>query len=263
MTHTTPQRQSSRGGFSLAELIIAVGILAVGMVMVGALFPAAIRANQSTRRNVLWSIICENGIAAAKALYSVHTEPPGYANSSALRLGSEELVVEADDAVTDLLSRNGRVFPQQDYASEYGFMWLARRYNDDDDDETFEGYQMVMVSFKRREPTDGRVVFAQRLISYQPGSTSVTMATVESKNMFRQGSPVILRASGDFSTITQALSNGQAATIDRPLMPADSGSTSAGLRAYMVVEQLDGGTRDHRFSPAMTTMTTRFGLLGN
>jgi prepilin-type N-terminal cleavage/methylation domain-containing protein len=255
-----------RRGFSLAELIIAIGILAVGMVMVGALFPAAIRANRSTHRNVLGSIICESGIAVAKARYSTNPKPPG--QTTQMPLGNTMLVVEADDLVTGLLNRQGRQYPQDDINSPYGFMWAARRLDDDDDDETFEGYQMVMVSFKRREPA-GRVKFAQRPVAYQPGTTSISMNLTSGANtkadLLRNGSPVINRKTGDYATITQAASSGQACSIDRPLVPAGGSASNEALNVYMVVEQTTdaGQWVDERFSPAMTTMVTRFGLLGD
>ncbi len=256
-----------RRGFSLAELIIAIGILAVGMVMVGALFPAAIRANRSTHRNVLGSIICESGIAVAKARYSTSPTPPAATTNQPL--GNTILNIEADDTVTRLLSRQGRQYPQEETGSPYGFMWVARRVDDDEDDETFEGYQLLMVSFKRRD-AGGQVVFAQRSVSHQPGTVDMAIprapgAPVDKANLLRNGSPVINRNTGDYATVTQSSSTGEACNLDRPLVPADAGSSNQAIPVYMVVEQTTGaaGLEDERFSPAMTTMVTRFGLLGD
>ncbi|MBN1942400.1 MAG: prepilin-type N-terminal cleavage/methylation domain-containing protein [Phycisphaerae bacterium] len=59
--------RKGRKAFTLMELLIAIGILAVGGAMAAALFPAAIKENQSSYNDTLGSIICQNGLATIKA----------------------------------------------------------------------------------------------------------------------------------------------------------------------------------------------------
>ena len=57
---------SRNGGYSLIELMIAIGIMGVGMTMAAALFPTAIKQNQSTFADMQGMMLCENGLAIAK-----------------------------------------------------------------------------------------------------------------------------------------------------------------------------------------------------
>ncbi len=64
----TPATRSQHSrAFTLAELMIAIGIMGIGLVMVMALFPAALKENASSVHDVMGSLICKNAIAIAKA----------------------------------------------------------------------------------------------------------------------------------------------------------------------------------------------------
>jgi len=54
-------------GFTLAELLISIGILGVGLTMSAALFPAGLEANKHSADDLVGTIICQNGLAMAKA----------------------------------------------------------------------------------------------------------------------------------------------------------------------------------------------------
>ena len=54
-------------GFTLAELLISIGILGVGLTMSAALFPAGLEANKNSANDLLGTMICQNGLAMAKA----------------------------------------------------------------------------------------------------------------------------------------------------------------------------------------------------
>jgi len=51
--------------FTLAEILVALGILAIGMSMVASVFMAAMQFNMRSRNSVLGRIICENAMVVA------------------------------------------------------------------------------------------------------------------------------------------------------------------------------------------------------
>lgn len=57
-----------RRGYSLAELVLALGVLAIGMTMAAALFPAAIKLNELSTRDSIGTIVATNGLAIAQAV---------------------------------------------------------------------------------------------------------------------------------------------------------------------------------------------------
>ena len=69
-TRTTRQARAGRRGFSLAELMIAIGIMGIGLTMAASLFPAAIREHSRSASNVLGMIMTENGLETARAALS-------------------------------------------------------------------------------------------------------------------------------------------------------------------------------------------------
>lgn len=65
---TPPGRsRMAKAGFSLAELLFAIGILGVGMIMAAGLFAAGLRQNKSSTDDVLGTIICKNAGAILQA----------------------------------------------------------------------------------------------------------------------------------------------------------------------------------------------------
>lgn len=255
-------------GFSLTELMIAIGILAVGMVMAGSLFPAAMQANRRSVANVLGSIICENGLAIAKARWAGLTEADfddlTERGRNLLKFRDplpnkrEVLEVLADDFVTeiDFLSDADRTYPVGDLESKYGFVLMMRPMDDDDDVGTWEGYQLVATSY-RRQLDNGLVVC--KAIS---GSVIDDTVTSYSDYSLRAGSPVIDRYSGAFGVMTSAAP--YSGKMDRAI------ETDEEVEYFFIVVETDpaiGGPdlpdAALRFSPAMATMVTRMGLTGD
>jgi prepilin-type N-terminal cleavage/methylation domain-containing protein len=54
------------GGFSLVEVMLAIGILAIGLAMTMSIFPAAVAQNEASFDTVLGNLIAENGLAIAE-----------------------------------------------------------------------------------------------------------------------------------------------------------------------------------------------------
>ncbi len=246
------------GGFSLAELMIALGILAVGLSMAGALFPAAIKANQNSTRSVIGSIICENGLAVGKARYAEGSVgPPGGGSAG------RKIHVLADDGTANqtFLSTDGRIYPLGDDGSPYGFALLQRTINDDEDNNTFEGWQMISVSYRRRlDISESNVVF-KSLVGNINTDDPELITTVGGTPHLHLGTPVVNNANGSFSMATSASLSGEQAWMNKPLRltPGQLADPPDTLYVTTLVEQ-DDLQQEHRFSPALTAMSTRFGL---
>jgi len=271
----TDGRQTAPRGFSLTELMISIGILAVGLVMAGALFPAAIKANSQSVSDVLGSIICENGLAITKARWASLTSND-FGTASAVKpldkfvtvtgVGKPALVVLADDSPTDsllplgepdnqfFLTRQGRAYPQGDETGEYGFVLLMRRMDEDLDPTTFEGYQIVVTSYRCRL-AGGLVTYRTQGVSISSGKTTVVGGMGAQLCM---GTPAIHNVTGAFVKMTQAHPSGVSGQLERPfpeeVEPVD--------RIWMVVEKDPLTGEQLRISPALATMSTRTGLTG-
>jgi len=67
MKRIETKRLTSRG-FTLAEVLIALGVLAVGLTMSAALFPAAIIETEKSVNASIGTLICDNAVLAAKRI---------------------------------------------------------------------------------------------------------------------------------------------------------------------------------------------------
>lgn len=249
-----------RRGFSLTELMISIGILAVGLVMAGSLFPAAMQANRRSVRDVLGSIICENGLAIAKARWAAlspqELRRPGLSRFVTTASGRQELLqVLADDSIEgqELILPEGRAYPQGYADAKYGFVLMMRPMDEDDDPETFEGYQLVATSYRRQVANSS--VFCRQL----PATIQSDATTFYSTNGgLHVGSPVIDRATGAFVTLVQADRTGVIGGLERAF------GESNGTASYIIVilEEEAGTNQELRLSPALATMVTRTGLTG-
>ncbi len=268
-TSNTSHRRKTKGrGFSLTELMIALGILAIGLVMVGALFPAAMEANRRSMQNVLGSIICENGMATVKARWAaLGTEAFELSNMAGLSgfrdlngRGQDPKMLEVladDDPETTtafLLPADRAYYGDPD---KYGFVVMMRPIDEDRDAQTFEGFQFVVTSFRRQDP-NGLVVCRSL------GPNISQEQVFNGGGNLRMGSPLIDRETGIYGTLEKATTDGGTGEMDRGF-DDDAVVTSA----YVIVElnpnEFVDGTSDmeHQLvSPAMATMVTRTGLTG-
>jgi len=266
----------ARRGFSLTELMISIGILAVGLTMAGALFPAALQASRESLKDVLGSIICENGLAIAKARWASLTDDEFLADGSALTkfrdatIRGEELMVLADDGDDhpNFLTSAELAYPLGDETSKLGFVLMMRPLDDDNDPGTFEGYQLVATSYRRSLPPPFYAPDSHGLVVCESISGSLSGELVnsyrEDDGLLRGGSPIIERGSGSFATVTQAQLSGFRGMLDHAFeVEADAPSF------FVVVEksplEMDPVTNEIlvlRLSPALATMVTRMGLTG-
>ncbi|MFP4214397.1 MAG: prepilin-type N-terminal cleavage/methylation domain-containing protein [Phycisphaerae bacterium] len=132
---TNSRRSTRGGGFTLSELMIALGIIAYGLTMSAGLFATAMQYNNQSFRSVVGTIICENG--ASVAITALRHDPGNPIG------GSDEL-----EDVTDKLELAERTYPagsvdsDGDRTSRYGYCVLAKHIGDEND------YQLTIVSYK-------------------------------------------------------------------------------------------------------------------
>jgi hypothetical protein len=280
--------------------MIAIGILAIGLVMAGALFPAAMQMNQRSTRDIMGSIICENGLAMTKVRFaSGAAKPPPRGGVAGTH---PKLMKLADDTTAGqtIFSKEMCRYPQGDLDSPYGFVLLYRYIDRDLDDNTPEGRQLIAVSYKRRStPVEGPDPWVDQPVYLQsstggiePDDTYFRISKIKQAGttgtpdgeiyVFREGSPVFDRLTGRYGRIqsVSAAWSGSA-VLDRAIdlgaddvitPPSDPKSERTGPDgpgdAHSATKNPMGAWEffvllekgQDRYSPALTTLMTRMSL---
>ena len=227
-----------RWGFSLAELMIAIGILGIGMTMAATLFPTAIKLNEMSTQETIGTIICENGLAIAQTF---------------LRAGNvtdPNLVVlaDADAAHTTLISAAHQCYPDGATISRQGFVVLGRQVQMPNAPPPV--HQLVIVSYDKK--TTQAVTAEQVTISDKSTSGGVTKVTL-SPTFYADkiGSPLIVAKNASFARIIDYNSGTKKCYLDHDI---DANPTD---KAFVIVE---GGVAN---SPAMTVLVANTALNPN
>jgi prepilin-type N-terminal cleavage/methylation domain-containing protein len=284
--HGTRRLQTT--GFTLTELMIAIAIFGIGLAMAAALFPAAIKQNQSSVNNVMGSIICQNGLATVKALPQDKLETlqsrfdPG-TTPTTLTLG-------ADDSDTTIITQFDRDYRRvEPYAAvttpqPYGYIllgrWENRPANVANGLKCVRIFQLAVVSYKRSvTPLANSRVTAQQvtLVSKLGGSNTADIQAFELNNgglstvelsagpniAVRPGTPLIFADNGEFAIVTKVSpgsgANNYVAVLDRIIDPSNARVTAGNTAAWIVQEQDNNGP-PLPVSPAMSVLVTRTGL---
>ena len=230
-----------RGGFSLAELLISIGILAIGLAMSAALFPAALKESERSVNSALGTLICQNGLALGKSALRGDNESPGNPSNEVRELTLQDM--------TNLLGQGAR-YPYG-VNGKTGIILLARKI-------TADSYQLVTVAYRRTKLANAVTARSIAGLSIaSDGADEDGDGSVDNKGtavsggggQFRVGSPLIFSASGDFGIIVATDVNRNTATLDRRL------NAQAGLAAFVIQEATILSS-----SPHMATMTTQTGL---
>ena len=234
---TIPPRKPNarRKGFTLAELMISIGVLGIGLTMVASLFPLGLHENQDCVRYALANTITENGLAIVKAV------PAASINSF---VGTSTVLVPLfDETLSGRLPAAWLHFPTAVTPAEYkrGFLAMVRKVNDDNNSATDEGHQIVIVAWEKTGPVTNQVKPIRITYTVDPNDA---LNITASGDLFA-GSPLIDEQTGMFSMIVSANDGRTACTLDRPLRPA--GASAAG---YVIAEMV-GTTDKVPISPAM------------
>jgi len=224
------------------ELLFAIFILGVGLAMGAALFPAGIIANRDSDRDLRGMLICQNGLAIAKARLT-HGDVTD----------DTDLVPHTRFADTDAIPDEDFQYPAGS-GSKRGFLLLARRMAPNEND-----YQLVIVSYDKTNA--GHTAEALRVnctISGGEGKFPVSLIGGEANPSQLIGSPA-LTVDARYARITGIEFDADAGedvfVLDRPV---DSAEVNV---SYVIVERdLPGGSIVGTRSPAMAVLVARTAL---
>ena len=236
-----PKSEIGRSGFSLVELMISIAILGIGLTMAAALFAAAINRNESSVDDAVGSIICENGLAVAKAVLVA-----GDISSGTLQVLADESSPIGDDLIFYASQHHPSGLEDGDIGNNdqmKGFVVLGRQDG--------SCYQLVVVSYARSKNNTVEAITLTSNIS-DPADESFTINGVAADDCPKLvGSPVIDTDSGKFAMITGV--SGTTAYLDHAI-------GEAAVNPIVIVEKNGGGSITGDSSPAMAVLVTRTGL---
>ena len=230
--------KTNKRGFTLAEILIALGILAIGMSMVAAIFPAAMVLNRQSQNSTLGTIICENGLVMTEMVLTADL------------VDSEKLEIYADRNHGDLLSATQQLYPVDPENLDKvrtGFVVMARQIRGD---KVPPGvFQIITVAYRVRKPGNTAELFAT--------NCTVNGRNVSGATKLRIGSPLISRKNGGYAYIDSINQSGTAGTLD-----IKSGQTRdmPGENGYYVLIEKENGETINRRSPAIGIMSKMTGL---
>ena len=232
ITRTTKTRTRRRQGFSLAETMIAIGILGIGMAMSASVFPAALRETQRTTNTQVGLMICENALTMARCI-----------------LRKPDVPSNANPAVKNLLESaysarfgGGFVYPVSDVTGggkfAFGYLLFGKFKTDD---------LRTLIAVAYRKSADTATVGAYVVDGVTASGRKIS--TSGANKHLRTNSAVINTASGEFAVIVSG--DGTRGVLDRPL-------TIAGGSVYAVAEVTAGVFSD--LSPAIAILSLDAGL---
>jgi prepilin-type N-terminal cleavage/methylation domain-containing protein len=220
-------------GFTLAEILIALGILAIGMSMVAAIFPAAMEFNRRSTNSTLGTIICENGITLAELNLSAEIV-------DSVAQPDEIAVYMVDDNHAAHLTSADQHYPVGETASRTGFVMMARRVT-----LTDNIFQLVAVAYRKTNKN--------HTVELVPITCRVSGRNITNADHLRIGTPLISRGGDGFAFVDSVNRNGTAGTLD--IDPARRSMPNGDY--YVVVEARNGVAipiDEMRRSPAIGAM---------
>ena len=240
-------RRRGRGGFTLAEILVALGILAIGMAMVAAIFPAALEFNRSSTNNTLGTIICENGLVLSELALTTEIIDKAYGEDP-------KLTIFADDKNKSHLNEKQQHYPTDVGSARTGFVMMARKIPDPDDPEKGATYQLITVAY-RKTKKGNTAALVEVSCTIEDGKE----ITASPKNTMKIGTPLINRDTGEFAIVNSINDDGTKGTLDIDPDERNTSGIENGSSYYVLVEQ-GTGTDEMRRSPAIQTMVKVTGI---
>jgi prepilin-type N-terminal cleavage/methylation domain-containing protein len=187
--------RAGRAGFSLAELVVAMGILGVGMAMAAALFPAGLVGTQDCLNDTTGTIVCHNLAAlldlnAALILADVGLQDPANLNT---------FVPLADEATVSCIAIEDQHYPDHTAASRNGFVLLGTRVDRDGNLATQEGYQFIAVAYRKKSAANHAVIY--EIPGIIQGTNLALLPGIAPGRPWLKGALVIDRQSGQYARV--------------------------------------------------------------
>ena len=214
--------------FSLAELMIALGVLAIGIAMVAGLFPAAIKQTEFSYNDSVGTIIAQNGLAMAKATLSMGNIT-----------GTSLAIVAQDGMSSPPFDPNLRAYhddPAAPTLNDKGFLILGRMISNSE-------AQLVIVAYAKKNPSANVTAVSINISSISSDMASVSGSIANARRL----SPLIMKADGRYAIIEKV--EGQNLYLDHTGLNNTSGD------AWVIVEAGQSGA-----SPAMAVVTATVAL---
>ena len=211
----------NKSGFTLMEIMIALGILAVGLALVSTAFPSAMMENKESVEKTMTTLIGENALAICRIRLS-HTSIKDSVGNAL-----------SDENNLDLIPDAEQIYPI-DSDSRYGWLLAIKQYDDNND------YLLVIVPYRKLLPDD-------QIPCFQQVTTNAEGNKITFGNIF-VGSPVISITDGSFAFVTDAQGN-------------LSGTISPGNALVVAGKDSNGNVRTGADSPAIGCYVARTNVL--
>lgn len=225
---------TTRSGFTLAELMIAILFLGVGLAAAAALIPAGVLETQRSLNDVNGRIVAQDALDLACERVTA-TQVANAASAQGV-----PLAVLADADHTGILAANDHYIPAgQDVSS---FVLLGRTVT--------EGQQLVAVACAKRRGANDVIADTIEVGINQGARSTAQMSNPAEADRRYLNSPLILPG-GEFARVIGVDEDNDTLSLDRRLPVPDGWSGDV----YVILERDGAGTFVTRGSPATVTIS--------
>jgi len=246
------------GGFTLAEILVALGILAIGIAMVAAIFPAAMEFNRASTNDTLGTIICENGMVLSELALTAEKFKILQSDDNNTEL---KIAIDEGQGHETLLKRPDQHYPTGAGDARTGFVMMVRRTL-----PKSSVYQLVTVAYRK---TDKDNIAILDLVTCQLGSGQDRNKITSASPTYRLkiGTPLINTKTGEFAYVSSINKTASSGTLefDPSTTTMDLSSDGVGgkwSKFYVLREKKASGADvpNLRRSPAIQAMSKVTGL---